>query len=519
MSTVSVSPAISRQHDRVAGQRIGFRSHVLRSGLDALVTRRATRTWWIASAIIVALGLILHVSAWLGIPTIATADTNAYCELMHTIEAGQLPDLRDRNIGYPLFMYACKLLPISLNRALPLVQHLLEVSAAVVLMVWMRQRWGVLAGLMTGVLLLVNSGRVIWTHYGHPNALLCSLVPLAVLALMGYMVTRRRWYLFTAGVLWLVVLVNRDEVLLLAGVIPATALCFCRPWRWRVIKWYAVVAVIVLVGGGARQWINVRSTDQLSYSTHAINIIAWRGVHARELVAPPRPEKLERLYAAALANGARWRDGYLHYEDLWRAGRDQWGMTQREAIDYMAGCALECIQRRPGTYARVVLRDSLRLWLKPQTSLEWYAFSKSRPDSFARDASRIPWATHNQAEFPVSYQASSAQGLFHSLAILRPDETFAMKPLALCFVVGSVCLLSGIGCRRLKIRRWWFVGLAISVVFMTLFYAAVVDVPQRFRMSVEWAFFAIASLGLVLPLRAIYHRSLAQGDSTCGARR
>lgn len=449
------------------------------------------------------MGLALHVSAWLGIPTIATADTNSYCKLMHTMEAGRLPDLRERNIGYPLFMYACKLLPLPLNKALPLAQHVLEVAAAVVVMGWMRRNWGVLAGLLTGVLLLVNSSRAIWSHYAMPNALLCSVVPMAMLVLMGHLAARPRWRFSVACALWLAVMLVRDEVLLLAIVVPLVPLCFCAPWRWKIVKWCGVVLLIAALGAGARQWFNARVVGEGCYSTHTMEVIAWRGLHTPELVAPPRSERLERLYEAALANGARWRDGYLDYEDLWRAGRDKWGMTKREAIKYMVGCAVECIQRRPGAYLGVVMRDTARLWLRPKVSLEWDAFRQSQPSAFERDADRLSWAAHNRTEFPTSYETSAAQRLFHALAVLRPGETFAIKPLVVCFAIGVVCLVFGIGSKRQRFKRSWFVGLAVGVVFMTVFYAALADIPHRYRMSVEWAFFAVASLGLVLPIRAL----------------
>ncbi len=478
----------------------------LQGALDALLTRRATWLWWTGSGFILLVGLLLHGSAWLGIPTIATADTNAYCELLHTIESGVLPDLRDRNIGYPLFMFLCKLLPIPLNRGLPLTQHLLEITAGIVLMTWMRRNWGVLAGLVTGGLLLPNAARVIWVHYAHPNALLCSVVPVAVLLLMGWIATGRRWQLAVTAVLWFVVLLTRDEVLLLAVVPPAVLVLFHPAARRRCLVWGMVLGAIVLVGGGGRLWINARATGQMVYSTHSTNIIAWRGLHTASLVAPPRPKSLERLYQAALENGARWRGSVLHYEDLWRAGRDKWGMTQREAIDYMAGCAVECIRRRPAAFVVSTFRDAGKLWLHPKPGLEWEAFRKSDPKTFSRDAARLPWATHSRAEFPIDYPSSKPQRLFRAMAIVRPGEFFAVKPLVAGFLSGSLCLLLGLGTGGFGFRRWWFAALSVSVVSMTLFYAAVVDVPNRYRLSVEWAFFAVAALGLVLPLREVRRR-------------
>lgn len=489
--------------------------------LDAALTRRATPFWWTAFACLLSTALLLHVSAWIGIPTVATPDTNSYCEIMHTMEAGRLPDLRDRNIGYPLFMYACKALPLPLNKALPLVQHVLELAASVILMIWMRRNWGVAASLITGALLLVNSGRVIWLHYGHPNGLLISLVPLASLALLGWLTRQRLWMLIVSSLLWIVVLLHRDEVLMLAGTIPFALLLLCRPVRRACLQWYGVVALIALLGVGGRSFYNRYATGNLAYATHAINIVAWRGLHTDELVAPPRPEKLERLYQAALADGAEYRcRHHLHYEDLWRAAHNHFGMTKREAIDYMAACAVECIRRRPGAYARAVLHDSLALWLYPRPNLEWEAVRLSDPEKFSRDGARLQWATHARAEFPLAYETSPAQRLFRKLAVVRPGETFAMKPLAVCFVIGTLCLLFGVGSRRRRIRRWWFLGLAASVVFMTLFYAATIDVPHRFRLTVEWSFFVIASLGIVLPMRALRRRMIrVTTDPNCERKR
>ncbi len=493
----------------------------LASFVDALLTRRATRVWWLTAGGLVLTALVLRASAWIAFPTIITADTDAYCAVAHAIQEGRTPDLSYRNVGYPLFMSACRLLPLTLNKSLPLVQHVLGLAAALVVMTWMRRNWGVLAGLMTGALLLINSGQAIWAQYAMPGAWTCSLMPLATIAMISYVTRGRRRYLVLAFALWLLIILTREELLALALVVPATVLLFsrgvrraCRPGarcnrRCTVQPWFAVVLLMVAIGFTLRSSTNLHSTGKFRYSTHAAAPFTWRVLHHRPLVAPPRPLCLERLYSAAETSEAArgwWRGQYLHWEGAQRVCRAEFGMSFVEAVSYMTDCALKCIQRRPGVYASVVLRDAFLLWARPNTAIEWLAFQQSDPAKFHADAAKLTWATHARAEFPDTYKPSAAQRLFRQMAILRPGETFAMKPLMACFLLGSICLLSGVGTGPGRIRRWWFAGLAAAVVALTLFYAGFVDPTGRYRMNLEWAFFAIASLGVVLPLRFLRRR-------------
>ena len=57
------------------------------------------------------MALVLHGAAWLAFPAIITEATDNYATIAHSIEAGEMPDLGIRGLGYPLFMLACKALP------------------------------------------------------------------------------------------------------------------------------------------------------------------------------------------------------------------------------------------------------------------------------------------------------------------------------------------------------------------------------------------------------------------------
>ena len=67
-------------------------------------------------------------------------------------------------------------------------------------------------------------------------------------------------------------------------------------------------------------------------------------------------------------------------------------------------------------------------------------------------------------------------------------------------------MILGVGTRRVALRRFWFLGVAFSVIMMSAFYATIAEPTDRYRIQFEWAFFAVASLGLVLPLRALRRR-------------
>ena len=479
----------------------------LRWLLDAALMRRRTRVWWVGLSAVFAVGIVLRASAWLAFPTIATADTNAYCAILHDLENGQAPDLSQRNIGYPLFLLAARALPLALNKAVPLAQHVLELIAAALVMDWMRRQWGILAGLMTGMLMLVNAGRAIWAHYGHPHAVLCSVVPIAVIALHGcFVAPRRKRYLFIAGALWLFVFLSRDEVLLLAFTVPVVSFILYRHVRPAGRRWLALLLCIITVGVVGRVGSNWKATGEAAYSHHGAEVVSWRVLHEPSLVASPRPSRLQELYTLAGPENQWWRQGFLHCEGLWMTARGKLGLSQREAASRTLACAMECVQRRPLAYLGIVWRDVFALWLSPDPSLEWAAFSKSDPGSFQRDAANIAWAKDAWEEFPSTYEPSSAQRLFRRLAVLRPSERFAMKPLVACFFIATVALCAGLGCQSRRFARSWFLGLVCGVLAITLFYAALADEAARYRMSVEWAFFAVASLGIVLPLRALRSR-------------
>lgn len=483
----------------------GVRSRVLNL-LDALLTREATRFWWISLAGLVALGLLIRICVFVAFPVFATTDAEQYCKVLHTIESGVVPDLLTRNIGYPLFLLACKAMPLPLHKALPLAQHLLELAAIGLAVVWTRRLWGVLAGLFTAALLLLNSIHCVWSHYAQPNAFLCSVVPIGLIVLMQYILLRRRWYLLFAGVLWLIVFMTREEVLAFAVVPPLVMFCMRRGCRRACRRWAVVIMLIVGVGMTTRYAINYRATGTVRYSRHLVDCLAWHTLHQDELVAIPRPEKLERLYVAALGNGATWRGNHLHRKDLVYAARHNLQLSDRDATAYMLDCVLDCIRQRPGAFIRVGLRDIGRFWLHPASGMEWEVFRQSRPETLVHDVSRLTNPVHWRAEFPASYEASFALTLFHKLAYLRPGENFAIKPLLLLSLVGLLCLLMGVGSRREPLRRTWLLGLAVSIMFMTVFYSTIAEPTDRYRIPIEWAFFAIASLGLVLPLRALRRR-------------
>ena len=474
--------------------------------LDTVLTRDATRFWWIVTGSLFAVALLLRATAWMALPALPTPDCEEYCAVLHEIEAGRVPDVLKRNIGYPLYMFLCKQLPLPLHRSLPLIQHALALTAVALLMIWMRRLWGVLASLVTGALLLVNSMHCLACQYAQPEALMYGLILLATLAGVGYMLHNRRWCLAASAMLSMLVMVNREELMLL--VFPAPLLvCFTgRAVGRRCRRWLVVTVAVMALCGGLRMAINYEATGTFRYSKHLVPVVSWRVFGEEEMVAPPRPPKLETLYRAALANGAKWRGNRLTYTALWRGARDQLGLEDREAERFIRACLIECLAQRPGTFLWAGLRDTVRFWIHPTASIEWEVFRLSDPAAYAQDAARFPTRLHRRAEFPATYEASSALSLFRRLGHLRPGTFFAIKPLAVCFLLGLLWLILGVGTRRVALRRLWFLGVALSVIMMSAFYATVVEPTDRYRIQFEWAFFAVASLGLVLPLHALRTR-------------
>lgn len=493
------------RHDRAPAHRsAGTRL------LNALLTTRATTFWWLGFAGLLSVAILLRATAWIGLPAVATADTDSYCKVLHALEAGAIPDLSTRNIGYPLFMLACRAIPLPFHHALPLAQQSLAVAAGVIVTIWMRRRWGVLASLIAGGLLLVNAGHAVWAQYGQPNAMLYSVVPVALILSLAWLRDGRPAVLAWAVGLWAVPLMTRDELLLLALVPAAAVVAFHPPGRKRAAVWLVSIAGVTGIGVTVRVGCNSIATGHASHNTLGAAAFVWRTLHEPGLVAPPRPERLAEYYEAAAASGiaSHWdRDGYIHMEGLRRVGQQQFNLSPHETIKDLTACGLECLRRRPGVYARAVGRDFLRLWLSPNPSMEWEAFRKSDPGIFARDGAKLAWATQASADFPTHYAGSTAQRLFHRLAVLRPGQYFAMKPLAVCCLMGIAALGLGVGTHPHTLPRWWFFGLAAGIAAMTLFYSAVADAIMRFRMSLDWAFFAVAALGIVLPLRFLQQRT------------
>ena len=502
----SIADGRSKRHPGAESTGCGRSSNRLRRALDGLLCRDATRAWCISVLVLLAVGATMRTLAWLAFPVFTTPDANGYCEVLHSLDVGEAPNLLRRNLGYPLFLYLCKLLPFPLYRSVPFVQHLLALLAAVAVAVWMRRRWGVGASLLTAALLLVNSSHAAWSHFAQPNALLCSVMPLVVMASLAG-VSLKRWKWIAVSALGIVLaLLTREETVLLAVLPPVLALLFLRRLRKRSLGWIGLVAVLCLSTMSLRVASNAMATGAARYSDHMVEVLAWRTLHEKALVAPPRSEKLEALYEAALANGARWRDGYLHIDDLYRTARGPWGMHDVQVAAYMGDCIRGCVWQRPGRFVATGLAKMGKLWLRPELNVEWQAFRQSNPAAFAEDAARLAWAHHARAEFPTTYAASVPQSLFRALAVLRPGETFAMKPLLFLFAIGSCFLLMEVGTAGRPLTRIWFLGLAGAIVTLTAFYGGIAEADGRYRMSMEWAFFAVASLGVFLPLREIRRR-------------